>query len=125
MRHALAVSLALALLAATTPPARASCMATTPEAIALVVTSCAAVDTAKITHPGYAGVLVDGKVDAGHGKAGAIRVWIPASEHVDCKAAKPKAIVKGQLDLQCCDGDPNPPCLAGLAEILTHVKVTP
>lgn len=122
MRRLALVALALGSVVAivvTASRTDASCAYVAPKAISITVDTCAPVDTSKIKHEGYEGVILEGTVD---GKKAVL--WVPASEKLACSTAKPKTVLAGTLSYACCDGDPNPPCLAGTSSIFTGPTVS-
>lgn len=121
------VVLTLVTLLLPASESHASCERQASEPLTLVVTKCTTVDTAtKALAPyakDYAGVMLEGTV--GTGKPRTTKVWVPASEKLTCAEAKPTATVTGTVDVACCDGDPNAPCLLQTSSILTKAKVAP
>jgi hypothetical protein len=108
----------IGLLLALPVPAHASCRAMASKQVVVTVDACTTVDTTKIATKGYDGVLLEGAIDGDPAK-----VFVPASEKLTCGKVKPKTKVAGKLDWACCDGDPNPPCLLGTSQYLTHVAI--
>ncbi len=100
----------------------ASCAFTPAQQLSTTIASCTPVDTSKLdarVRASYAGVIVGWRDKDNRDQLG----WIPASEKLDCKAAAPQRKLDATRGFACCDGDPNPPCLAGTSSILTGVRV--
>lgn len=110
------------------PSVRASCRYQPPKPFNGRVKTCKVVDPHDVqfknARENYRGLFLE--LDDARGQE--VKGWIPEHEGASCSALPAGATLKATMSFACCDGDPNPPCYIGTANILTDlvgVKTSP
>lgn len=100
----------------------AKCVYRAPYAFSGRVKSCKVVDTNDPALGGFGGEYRGLFLVLADGKGQDVKGWIPEREGATCGALRAGATLKATMSFACCDGDPNPPCYIGTANIFTEVE---
>jgi MYXO-CTERM domain-containing protein len=118
--------IALGTVLVSAAPARASCAHMDPQSVRFLVSVCEATNPdLDAGRPGsYAGLTLKVRpAGAATTPTGPTEAWVPTGSGLTCADLAAGTELEATLTYACCDGDPNPPCLAGFGATLSDVQL--